>query len=262
LPSWFYGGREKRGPYRPAPSGAPGAEPGIYSHGPAEHRDHRACRPRQDHLVDALLKQSGTFRDNQATVERALDSNDLERERGITILAKATSVDWRGHRINIVDTPGHADFGGEVERILSMVDGVLLLVDAAEGPMPQTKFVLGQGAPPRPACPSCAQQRWTSPSRPVPGARRCFDLFARWRTESSSTSPPLRLGARLGHASSMGAPENLERSSMIVTTSRARARARARPFRMLRHLVARPLHRRHAHGRSRRGTLRGRPSRR
>ncbi len=92
-------------------------------------------------LVDALLKQSGTFRDNQATVERAMDSNDLERERGITILAKATSVDWEGHRINIVDTPGHADFGGEVERILGMVDGVVLLVDAAEGPMPQTKFV-------------------------------------------------------------------------------------------------------------------------
>jgi GTP-binding protein len=92
-------------------------------------------------LVDALLKQSGTFRDNQATVERAMDSNDLERERGITILAKATSVDWHGHRINIVDTPGHADFGGEVERILGMVDGVVLLVDAAEGPMPQTKFV-------------------------------------------------------------------------------------------------------------------------
>ncbi len=95
-------------------------------------------------LVDALLKQSGTYRDNQATVERALDSNDLERERGITILAKATSVEWHGHRINIVDTPGHADFGGEVERILGMVDGVLLLVDAAEGPMPQTKFVLAK----------------------------------------------------------------------------------------------------------------------
>ncbi|MCV3270875.1 translational GTPase TypA [Roseobacter sinensis] len=92
-------------------------------------------------LVDELLKQSGTFRENQATTERAMDSNDLERERGITILAKATSVEWNGTRINIVDTPGHADFGGEVERILSMVDGVVLLVDAAEGPMPQTKFV-------------------------------------------------------------------------------------------------------------------------
>jgi GTP-binding protein len=92
-------------------------------------------------LVDEMLKQSGAFRENQAVAERAMDSNDLERERGITILAKATSIEWNGHRINIVDTPGHADFGGEVERILSMVDGVVLLVDAAEGPMPQTKFV-------------------------------------------------------------------------------------------------------------------------
>jgi GTP-binding protein len=92
-------------------------------------------------LVDQLLKQSGAFRENQAVAERAMDSNDIERERGITILAKATSVEWKGTRINIVDTPGHADFGGEVERILSMVDGVCLLVDAAEGPMPQTKFV-------------------------------------------------------------------------------------------------------------------------
>ena len=92
-------------------------------------------------LVDELLKQSGSFRDNQAVSERAMDSNDIERERGITILAKCTSVEHNGMRINIVDTPGHADFGGEVERILSMVDGVCLLVDAAEGPMPQTKFV-------------------------------------------------------------------------------------------------------------------------
>jgi len=95
-------------------------------------------------LVDCLLKQSGTFRENQQVAERAMDSNDLERERGITILAKATSVVWKGTRVNIVDTPGHADFGGEVERILSMVDGVVLLVDAAEGPLPQTKFVLGK----------------------------------------------------------------------------------------------------------------------
>jgi len=95
-------------------------------------------------LVDELLKQSGAFRDNQAVSERAMDSNDIERERGITILAKCTSVEWQGARINIVDTPGHADFGGEVERILSMVDGVCLLVDAAEGPMPQTKFVLAK----------------------------------------------------------------------------------------------------------------------
>jgi GTP-binding protein len=95
-------------------------------------------------LVDELLKQSGAFREGQQVSERAMDSNDIERERGITILAKCTSVEWKGTRVNIVDTPGHADFGGEVERILSMVDGVCLLVDAAEGPMPQTKFVLAK----------------------------------------------------------------------------------------------------------------------
>ncbi len=93
-------------------------------------------------LIDVLLRQSGSFRENQQVDERAMDSNDLERERGITILAKVTSINWKDARINIVDTPGHADFGGEVERILNMVDGVILLVDAAEGPMPQTKFVL------------------------------------------------------------------------------------------------------------------------
>jgi GTP-binding protein len=95
-------------------------------------------------LVDKLLQQSGTYRDNQRQVERAMDSNDIEKERGITILAKCTSVHWEDVQINIVDTPGHADFGGEVERILSMVDGVIVLVDAAEGPMPQTKFVVGK----------------------------------------------------------------------------------------------------------------------
>lgn len=95
-------------------------------------------------LVDGLLKQSGTFRDNQKVETCVMDSNDLERERGITILSKCTSVNWNGTHINIVDTPGHADFGGEVERILSMVDGVVLLVDSSEGPMPQTKFVLGK----------------------------------------------------------------------------------------------------------------------
>jgi len=95
-------------------------------------------------LVDQLFRQSGTFRDNQRVEERAMDSNDLEKERGITILAKPTSIVWEGTRINIVDTPGHADFGGEVERILSMVDGVILLVDSSEGAMPQTKFVTGK----------------------------------------------------------------------------------------------------------------------
>ncbi|MBN9080657.1 MAG: GTP-binding protein TypA [Rhizobiales bacterium 62-17] len=95
-------------------------------------------------LVDRLLQQSGSFRENQRVAERVMDSNDLEKERGITILAKATSVVWKDVRVNIVDTPGHADFGGEVERILSMVDSAIVLVDAAEGPMPQTKFVVGK----------------------------------------------------------------------------------------------------------------------
>ena len=92
-------------------------------------------------LVDMLLRQSGTFRANEKVAERVMDSNDLERERGITILAKNCAVDWKETHINIVDTPGHADFGGEVERALSMVDGVMLLIDAVEGPMPQTRFV-------------------------------------------------------------------------------------------------------------------------
>ena len=95
-------------------------------------------------LVDAMLAQSGTFRENQSVRERVMDSGDLERERGITILAKNTAIHYKDTKINIVDTPGHADFGGEVERILKMVNGVILLVDAAEGPMPQTRFVLGR----------------------------------------------------------------------------------------------------------------------
>src|SRR2546430_6081821 len=95
-------------------------------------------------LVDFMLRQTSVFRSNEAMVERVMDSNDLEREKGITILAKNTSVTYRGHQINIVDTPGHADFGGEVERGLRLVDGVLLLVDAAEGPLPQTRFVLSK----------------------------------------------------------------------------------------------------------------------
>ena len=93
-------------------------------------------------LVDALLRATGTFAAHQAVVDRVMDSNDQERERGITILAKAASITWKGVKINLVDTPGHADFGGEVERALTMVDGVLLLVDAAEGPLPQTRYVL------------------------------------------------------------------------------------------------------------------------
>src|SRR5262245_33495559 len=110
------------------------------------HRRNVAIIAHVDHgrttLVDALLHQSGIFRANERVAERVMDSNELERERGITILAKNTAVHYGGHLINIVDTPGHADFGGEVERGLTMVDGALLLVDASEGPPPQTRFVL------------------------------------------------------------------------------------------------------------------------
>jgi GTP-binding protein len=129
-------------------------------------------------LVDRLLQQSGTFRANQQVVERALDSNDLERERGITILAKCTSVVWQDTRINIVDTPGHADFGGEVERILSMVDGVLLLVDAAEGPMPQTKFVLSKALR-LGLCPIVVINKLDRPDQRAHAVHdEVFDLFA------------------------------------------------------------------------------------
>jgi GTP-binding protein len=129
-------------------------------------------------LVDQLLRQSGTFRDNQQLTERAMDSNDLERERGITILAKCTSVLWHETRINIVDTPGHADFGGEVERILSMVDGALLLVDAAEGPMPQTKFVTMKALA-RGLRPIVVINKADRPdARPFEVQNEVFDLFA------------------------------------------------------------------------------------
>ncbi|MGR3480758.1 GTP-binding protein, partial [Salipiger marinus] len=129
-------------------------------------------------LVDELLKQSGAFRENQAVAERAMDSNDLERERGITIFAKPTSVEWRGTRINIVDTPGHADFGGEVERILSMVDGVVLLVDAAEGPMPQTKFVTSKALA-LGLRPIGVLNKVDKPdAEPDRALDECFDLFA------------------------------------------------------------------------------------
>jgi len=129
-------------------------------------------------LVDELLKQAGTYRENQATTERAMDSNDLERERGITILAKNTSVEWKGTRINIVDTPGHADFGGEVERILSMVDGVCLLVDAAEGPMPQTKFVTAKALA-LGLRPIVVLNKVDKPdAEPDRALDECFDLFA------------------------------------------------------------------------------------
>jgi GTP-binding protein len=129
-------------------------------------------------LVDRLLQQSGAFRENQRVAERVMDSNDLERERGITILAKATSVVWKGVRINIVDTPGHADFGGEVERILSMVDGAIVLVDASEGPMPQTKFVVGKALKIGLKPIVCINKVDKSDARVTEVANECFDLFA------------------------------------------------------------------------------------
>ena len=143
-------------------------------------------------LVDHLLQQSGTYRDNQRMVERAMDSNDLERERGITILAKCTSVQWKDTRINIVDTPGHADFGGEVERILSMVDGALVLVDAAEGPLPQTKFVVSKALQARPEADRRHQQGRPSATRGRPkSSTRCSTCSPRStpaRTSSISRS--------------------------------------------------------------------------
>lgn len=129
-------------------------------------------------LVNEMLKQSGAFRANQDVDDRAMDSNDLERERGITIFAKPTSVEWKGMRINIVDTPGHADFGGEVERILSMVDGVVLLVDAAEGPMPQTKFVTSKALA-LGLRPIVVLNKVDKPdAEPDRALNECFDLFA------------------------------------------------------------------------------------
>jgi len=152
-------------------------------------------------LVDELLKQSGVYRDNQATVERAMDSNDLERERGITILAKATSVMWKGTRINIVDTPGHADFGGEVERILSMVDGVVLLVDAAEGPMPQTKFVTSKALA-LGLRPIVVLNKVDKPdAEPDRALDECFDLFANLdATDEQLDFPAMYASGRSGWA--------------------------------------------------------------
>src|ERR671928_1852724 len=146
-------------------------------------------------LVDKLLAQSGTFRDNQQVAERAMDSNDLERERGITILAKATSVVWKGTRVNIVDTPGHADFGGEVERILSMVDGVIVLVDAAEGPMPQTKFVVGKALKVG-LKPIVAINKVDRPdARPTAVVNEVFDLFAALDASEQQLDFPVLYGS-------------------------------------------------------------------
>ncbi len=152
-------------------------------------------------LVDAMLRQAGAFRVNQQVAERALDTNELERERGITILAKCTSVVWRGLRVNIVDTPGHADFGGEVERILGMVDGALVLVDAAEGPMPQTKFVLGKALR-QGLRPIVVINKVDRPdARPVEVHNEVFDLFAALEaSEAQLDFPTLFASGRAGWA--------------------------------------------------------------
>jgi GTP-binding protein len=150
-------------------------------------------------LVDRLLQQSGSFRENQKVAERAMDSNDLERERGITILAKATSILYQETRINIVDTPGHADFGGEVERILNMVDGALVLVDAAEGPLPQTKFVVSKALK-MGLKPIVVINKVDRPdARPVEVVNEVFDLFAALDASDEQLDFPILYGsAKLG----------------------------------------------------------------
>ena len=190
-------------------------------------------------LVDELLKQSGEFRDNQNTVERAMDSNDLERERGITILAKATSVVWNNVRFNIVDTPGHADFGGEVERILSMVDGVVLLVDAAEGPMPQTKFVtskaLALGLKPIVVLNKVDKQD----SEPDRSLNEVFDLFANLGANDDQLDfPVLYASGRSGWAddSLEGPRQNLDALFKLIEThvsTPIQTTKKQEPFKML-----------------------------
>jgi GTP-binding protein len=146
-------------------------------------------------LVDRLLQQSGVYRANERQVERAMDSNDLERERGITILAKAASVEWKGTRINIVDTPGHADFGGEVERILNMVDGALVLVDAAEGPLPQTKFVVSKALKMGLKPIVVINKVDRSDARPVEVINEVFDLFAALDATDEQLDFPILYGS-------------------------------------------------------------------
>ncbi len=152
-------------------------------------------------LVDRLLQQTGTLGSRAVNIERAMDTNDLERERGITILSKNTAIEWRGYRINIVDTPGHADFGGEVERVLSMVDSVLLLVDAVDGPMPQTRFVtqkaFAQGLNPIVVINKIDREG----ARPGWVLDKTFDLFDRLgATESQLDFPVVYASALKGYA--------------------------------------------------------------
>src|SRR5262245_28001715 len=152
-------------------------------------------------LVDAMLHQSGIFRANEVVVERVMDSNDLERERGITILAKNTAVTYRGVKINIVDTPGHADFGGEVERTLSMVDGVLLVVDASEGPLPQTRFVLKKALDRGLPAVLCINKIDRADARIAEVLDEVYDLFIDLGADEHQLEfPVVYTNARAGHA--------------------------------------------------------------
>jgi GTP-binding protein len=187
-------------------------------------------------LVDRLLQQSGSFRENQRVAERAMDSNDLERERGITILAKATSIVWKNTRINIVDTPGHADFGGEVERILNMVDGAIVLVDAAEGPLPQTKFVVSKALKIglRPIVAINKVDR--SDARPAVVAGEVFDLFAALdATEEQLDFPVLYGSAKEGWmaASIDGPKESMAPLFDLILQHVAPPKVEEGPFRLL-----------------------------
>src|SRR3954463_9049319 len=168
-------------------------------------------------LVDRLLQASGAFRDNQRVAERVMDSNDLERERGITILAKATSILWKVTRINIVDTPGHADFGGEVERILSMVDGAIVLVDAAEGPMPQTKFVVGKALKIGLKPIVCINKVDKHDARPIEVVNDVFDLFAALDASDEQLDFPIIYGsAKQGWmATKADGPKNFGMSPLL-----------------------------------------------
>ncbi|MEO1787266.1 MAG: translational GTPase TypA [Pseudomonadota bacterium] len=187
-------------------------------------------------LVDKLLQQSGTFRDNEQVAERAMDSNDLERERGITILAKTTSVVFGDTRINIVDTPGHADFGGEVERILHMVDGAIVLVDAAEGPMPQTKFVVGKALKVG-LHPIVAVNKIDKPeSRPDAVIDEVFDLFANLGATDEQLDFPILYGsAKNGWmATDYSDPtDNMDALFELVTQHVPEPKTEDGPFRLL-----------------------------
>jgi GTP-binding protein len=188
-------------------------------------------------LVDRLLQQSGAFRDNQRVAERALDSNDLERERGITILAKVTSILWQDTRINIVDTPGHADFGGEVERILNMVDGALVLVDAAEGPLPQTKFVVTKALKVG-LKPIVVINKVDRPdARPTEVVNEVFDLFAALDASDEQLEFPILYGsAKEGWmAASAAGPKDAGMAPLfdLITRHVAPPTVEDGPFRLL-----------------------------